>query len=55
MSKNTSVELGDVIAGFVARQVKTGRYGSASEVVRAGLRVLQNKETKMEALASRAD
>lgn len=50
MRKNTSVELGDEIAGFVDSQVKAGRYGSASEVVRAGLRLLQNEETKMAAL-----
>ncbi len=50
MAKNTSVELGDEIAAFVAGQVKTGRYGSASEVVRAGLRLLQDEETKMAAL-----
>lgn len=49
-TKNTSVELGTDIAGFVSTQVKSGRYGSASEVVRAGLRMLQNEETKMAAL-----
>ena len=52
MAKNTSVELGDEIAGFVDVQVKAGRYGSASEVIRAGLRLLQNEETKMAALRS---
>jgi len=46
MAKNTSVELGDEIAEFVSVQVNAGRYGSASEVVRAGLRLLQNEETK---------
>ncbi len=50
MAKNTSVELGDEIAEFVSVQVNAGRYGSASEVVRAGLRLLQNEETKMAAL-----
>ena len=50
MAKNTSVELGEEIAGFVTGQVKAGRYGSASEVVRAGLRLLQDEETKMAAL-----
>ena len=52
MAKNTSVELGDEIAGFVDIQVKAGRYGSASEVIRAGLRLLQDEETKMAALRS---
>ena len=52
MGKNTSVELGDEIAGFIDVQVKTGRYNSASEVIRAGLRLLQDEETKMAALRS---
>ena len=50
MSKNTSVELGDEITGFVAGQVRSGRYGSASEVIRAGIRLLQDQETKMAVL-----
>ena len=50
MSKNTSVELGDEIAGFVTGQVRSGRYGSASEVIRAGIRLLQDQETKMAVL-----
>ena len=50
MSKNTSVELGEEIVGFVTGQVRSGRYGSASEVIRAGIRLLQDQETKMAAL-----
>ena len=50
MAKNTSVEIGDELALFVDGQVKTGRYQSASEVVRAGLRALQDRETQMAAL-----
>ena len=50
MSRNTSVELGNEIAGFIDNQVTAGRYGSASEVIRAGVRLLQDQETKMEAL-----
>ncbi len=50
MPKNTSITLGEHFDKFVAERVKQGRYGSASEVIRAGLRLLETNETKLDTL-----
>ena len=50
MAKNTSVSLGDHFDQFIAAQLSKGRYGSATEVVRAGLRLLEDEEQKLETL-----
>ncbi|WP_341904539.1 type II toxin-antitoxin system ParD family antitoxin [Fluviicola taffensis] len=48
--KNTSVSLGNYFDEFVSNQVSIGRYKNVSEVIRAGLRLLENEESKVIAL-----
>ena len=50
MSKNTSISLGNYFDQFVQSQVSEGRYKNVSEVIRAGLRLLENEESKVAAL-----
>ena len=50
MAKNTSISLGDHFDGFIRTQIGAGRYGNVSEVVRAGLRLLEEHEQQVEAL-----
>ncbi len=50
MARNTSVSLGEHFANFIDAQVQTGRFGSASDVVRAGLRLLEEHEARVRAL-----
>ncbi len=50
MAKNTSITLGDHFETFVGTQIKAGRFGNASEVIRASLRLLEEHEQKVEAL-----
>lgn len=52
MAQNTSISLDDHFTEFLAGEVASGRYRSASEVVRAGLRMLEDSETRMAALRS---
>lgn len=52
MSKNTSISLGDYFDQFVSSQVSVGRYKNVSEVIRAGLRLLENEEGKALVLRS---
>jgi antitoxin ParD1/3/4 len=47
MSKNTSILIGDHFNDFIKQEVASGRYSSASDVVRSALRLLENEEKKM--------
>jgi antitoxin ParD1/3/4 len=46
MAKNTSILLGDYFDDFINQQLKSGRFSSASEVVRAALRMFEQEESK---------
>jgi len=50
MGRNTSISLGDHFEDFVDNEVSTGRFKNASEVIRAGLRLLEDEESKIIAL-----
>jgi antitoxin ParD1/3/4 len=47
MGRNTSISLGDHFESFVDNKVNAGRFKNASEVIRAGLRLLEEEEAKM--------
>jgi antitoxin ParD1/3/4 len=46
----SSVDLGSNLEKFVARLIKSGRYNSKSEVLREGVRLIQERETRLAAL-----
>jgi antitoxin ParD1/3/4 len=50
MAKNTSIALGSHFEEFIHAQMLQGRYGSASEVIRASLRLMEEREDKLKAL-----
>jgi len=50
MGRNTSVSLGDYFENFVDNSISEGRFNNASEVIRAGLRLLEQEESKIIAL-----
>ena len=53
--KTTSVALGSHFEDFIQASISSGRYNNASEVVRSGLRLLEDQEQKMAALRSAID
>ncbi|SMP27781.1 type II toxin-antitoxin system ParD family antitoxin [Chryseobacterium profundimaris] len=50
MGRNTSVSLGDYFEDFVDAKISEGRFKNASEVIRAGLRLLEQEENKVQML-----
>ncbi|MFC4231753.1 type II toxin-antitoxin system ParD family antitoxin [Parasediminibacterium paludis] len=50
MGRNTSISLGNHFEDFIGDKVATGRFKNASEVIRAGLRLLEEEESKIVAL-----
>lgn len=50
MAKNTSILLGGHFEDFIAGEISSGRYNSASEVIRSALRLLEIEEEKIKKL-----
>lgn len=55
MGRNTSISLGDHFEDFVDKRVSTGRFKNASEVIRAGLRLLEEEENRIVVLRKAID
>ena len=52
MNKNTSISLGNYFDNFVQSSISEGRFKNVSEVIRAGLRLLEEEESKVIALTN---
>ncbi len=50
VGRNTSFSLDEHFSAFIEDEVASGRYGSASDVVRSALRLLEDRETRLRAL-----
>ena len=55
VGKNTSISLGQHYEEFIAQKLASGAFKNASEVVRAGLRLLEEREQKVEILRKALD
>ena len=55
MGRNTSISLGNHFEEFVGDKISNGRYNNASEVIRAGLRLLEEEENKIVILKKAID
>lgn len=55
MAKNTSVVLGERYDQFIAQLIQGGRYASASEVLREGLRLVEERERKFDVVRQAAE
>lgn len=50
MRRTTSITIGDPLDSFIDRMLKSGRYGSTSEIIRSAIRLLEQQETQQELL-----
>lgn len=46
MAKNTSILLGEYFDNFISEQIKSGKFSSASELIRTALRVFEHQESQ---------